>query len=80
MKIALHTLMLAALVAVMILVAGSLTSCTQLMRFETIAAGQTAKGVNAYCKNTDEAFRERFRTRVNEEAKPNAIAVTCGTP
>jgi hypothetical protein len=50
------------------------------MRFEGIAAGQTAKGINAYCKNTDEAFRERFRTRVNEEAKPNAIAVTCGTP
>jgi hypothetical protein len=80
MKILTHTVVLAALIAAMILVAGSITSCAQLMRFEGIAAGQTAKGVNAYCKNTDEAFRERFRTRVNEEAKPHSIAVTCGTP
>lgn len=51
--------------------------CAQFMRVEDQAAEQTARGITKYCENTDQAFRERYRAKVNALAAPHSAAISC---
>lgn len=64
--------------AAIALIAIVLSGCSYLMTAQDKSAEQIAKGIAEYCKNTDAAFRDQFRTAINEKAAPNSIAVNCG--
>jgi len=63
-----------------VILAVSLTACAQLLKIQGQAAEKIAQGIGEYCKNTDAAFREKFRDEVNAKAAPNSAAITCAPP
>ncbi len=53
--------------------------CAQLLKLQGQAAEKAAQGITEYCKNTDEAFRAKFRAEVNAKAFPNSAQITCAS-
>lgn len=52
-------------------------SCAQLLKLQGQGAEKAAQGIEEYCKNTDAAFRTKFRAEVNAKAAPNHAEITC---
>lgn len=61
----------------LLLVAG----CSTLFGLQGDAAGKIADGVNQYCDNTDQAFRDGLRADVKKALadKGRSVVVDCGT-
>jgi len=65
------------LITVLALILGA---CSTLLRLQGQAEEKTVQGIEAVCKNTDEAFRTSFLAGVNAKAAPNSISITCAVP
>jgi hypothetical protein len=55
-----------------------LSGCAELAKLEQRGAEQTARAIESVCDESDVKSRDEFIAKVNEEAAPNHIEVTCG--
>lgn len=62
---------------VVLLAAVALSGCAQLLELQGQSTEKAAQAIDAYCKNTDAAFRAKFRAEVNAKAFPHSAAITC---
>lgn len=62
-----------ALLAIVVLLSG----CAQITEALNKSDEETARFVNQYCDNSDEAFREDRREGVNAHAAPDEIIINC---
>ena len=51
--------------------------CAQLLKLQGQTAEKAAQAIEAYCENTDEEFRAKFRAEVNAKAFPNSAQIIC---
>ena len=63
--------------AIVLLTLFGITGCAQLLKLQGQTAEKAAQAIEAYCKNTDAAFRDGFRAEVNAKSAPNSIEITC---
>ena len=65
--------------AILIVTMLATVGCAQLLKLQGQTAEKAAQAIEAYCQNTEESFRAKFRAEVNAKAFPHSAQITCAS-
>lgn len=61
----------------LLVIAAATIGCAQLTEVKNTSAEKAAAGINTYCANVDEQYRQGFRDEVNSRTEGHTVVITC---